>query len=52
MHLACLLTPDSEPTTDQSTNVTKVQLGEPMSFTGVTYRGMDERLLTGTERTQ
>lgn len=29
---------DSEMRTDQNTNSTKVQLGEPMSFTGVTYR--------------
>ena len=36
--------------TDQST--TKVQLGEPMSFIGVTYRNMGEGLLTGAEMTQ
>ena len=29
-----LLTPDREPTTDQSTDTTKVQLGEPVSFVG------------------
>jgi hypothetical protein len=30
------LTPDMEPATDQSTDITKGQLGEPMSFIGVT----------------
>lgn len=30
---------------DQSINTTKVQLGEPMSFIGITYRNMDEGLL-------
>jgi hypothetical protein len=40
----CLLTSDREPTTDQSMNTTKVQLGDPMSFIGVTYRNMGEGL--------
>lgn len=31
-----LLTPDKEPTTDQSIDTTKVPLGEPMHFIGVT----------------
>lgn len=30
----------------------KIQLGEPVSFTGVTYRNMGEGLLTGAEVTQ
>ena len=30
----------------------KVQLGEPMSYIGVSYRNMGEGLLTGTEMTQ
>lgn len=37
-----LLTPDRKPTTDQSTNTTKDQLGEPKSFIGVSYRNMGE----------
>lgn len=36
-----------ESRTDQSTNTNKVQLGEPLSSTGVTYRNMGEGLLTG-----
>lgn len=47
-----LLTPHREPMTDQHTNSTKVQLGKPVSFPGVTYRPMNELLLTGTEMTQ
>lgn len=31
---------NKEPTTKQNTDTTIVQLGEPMSFTGVTYRNM------------
>ena len=38
--------PTSEPTTDLSTDNTKNQLGEPISFTGVTYRSMGEGLPT------
>ena len=34
---------------DQNTDTIKVQLGDPMSFTGVTYSNMDEGLLTGAE---
>lgn len=30
-------------------DTTKVQLGEPMGFIGVTYRIIDERLLAGAE---
>jgi hypothetical protein len=38
--------------TDQSTDNTKVKLGEPMSFTEIIYRDMGEGLVTGTEMTQ
>lgn len=34
---------------DQSEDTTKVQLGEPMSFIGVTYRNAGERLPMGAE---
>lgn len=34
---------------DQSTNITKVHFGEIMSFIGVIYRNMSERLLIGAE---
>lgn len=44
--------PDREPTKDQSRDVTRVQLEETMSFTGVTYRNMGEASLTGAEMTQ
>jgi hypothetical protein len=37
MH-TCLLNQDREPLRDQSTDATKVQLGEPVIFIGVTYR--------------
>jgi hypothetical protein len=37
------LIPDREPTTDQSTDATK--LSEPMNFIGVTYRNMSEGYL-------
>jgi len=47
----CVLILDTEPETDQSTDTTKVQLDEP-SFTGVTYRNIDERLSTAAEVTQ
>ena len=40
-----------EPRTDQSAHTTKVLLGEPISFIGVTYRNMGEGLLTGAEMT-
>lgn len=33
----CLLTPEREPTTDQSTDTIQVHLDEPMSYAGVTY---------------
>lgn len=41
----CLLTPEREPTI--RTEPTKAWLGEPMSFIGVIYRNMGERLLWG-----
>ena len=47
-----LLIPDSEPTTEQSMDTSKVQLGEPVSFIGVSHRITDEGLLTGAEMTQ
>lgn len=47
-----LLTPDGKPMIDQSTDTTKVQLGEPTGFTGVTYRNTGEGSLTGAEMTQ
>lgn len=46
-----LLTPYMELTTEQSMETTEVQLGEPVSFTGVTYRNMGEELLTEAEMT-
>lgn len=46
-----LLTPYMGTTVDQSTDTTKVQLGEPVTSTVVTYRNMDAWLLTGTEVT-
>ena len=49
----CLLTPDEEPTKDESTDITEVQLVEPKSFIGVTNRSVgEELLLTGTEMSQ
>jgi hypothetical protein len=52
MQHTCLLTTDREPMTDRDMDTTKVQLDEPMSFIGFTYRSMGEGLLTGTEMTQ
>lgn len=51
-HNTRLLTPDWEPTTEQSMDITKVQLDEPVSFIGVAYRNMNEELLSGAEITQ
>ena len=42
-----LLTPARDLLTIQSTDTTKVQLGEPMSFVGVADRSMRERWPTG-----
>lgn len=38
--------------TDQSTDTTNAQFGEPMSFIGITYKWMGEGLFTGAEVTQ
>ena len=46
------LTLEREPITDQNMNTTKVQLGEPMSFTGVTYRKRREEAFPGAGITQ
>lgn len=35
-HLQNLLAPDREPRIEQITGITKVQVGEPVHFTGVT----------------
>lgn len=43
--------PEREPTINQSVDTTKVQLGDLMSFTGVTYRRMGEGLCRGAEMT-
>lgn len=40
------------PTADQSTDMTKVQLAEPMSFSMIIYKNMGKGLLTGAEVTQ
>lgn len=40
--LTYLLTSDKEPLIDQSMDTTKVQLGEPMNFTEISYRNMVE----------
>ena len=48
MHTHALLTlfaslvPDRDPTTDQSIDTTKVHLGEPGSFIGVTNKSLVE----------
>lgn len=47
-----ILNPDGEPTTDQSEDVTKVQIGESLNFIRVTYRDMGDELLTRAEMTQ
>jgi hypothetical protein len=46
-----LLTPGRKPMTDKSMS-TKVQLDEPKSFIGVTYRNMSEGLLRGSEMSE
>lgn len=38
--------------TEQSTDTTKDQTDEPVSFIGVNYRSMDEASLTEAEMTQ
>ena len=47
----CLFAPERKPRTDLSIDTTKVQLGKPMSFLGVTYRNRGEELLTGAKMT-
>lgn len=42
----CLLSPDRESMADQRTDTIKVQFGESMSFIGVKYKKMSERLRT------
>jgi hypothetical protein len=48
----CLFILDREPTTNQSTDTTKVQLGTQMGFIGVIYMAIGEKLLTGVEMIQ
>ena len=52
MQCSYLFTPDREIMNVQITDTTEVQLGEPVSFIGMSYRNMGEGLLTGVERTQ
>ena len=40
--LRALLTPDAEAAVLQRTDATKVHLGEPVSFIGVTYRSRND----------
>lgn len=44
-----LLTSNREPMTNQGTDITKFQHGEPVSFVGVTYVSVGEGFLTGAE---
>ena len=44
-----LLTPEREPTTDQSKETTKVHIGIPRNCIGVTYSNMDDGFLTEAE---
>ena len=48
MQHTCLITPDRDPTTDQSTDTTDVQPGEPMSFIEVTYRNRNDSKITAS----
>ena len=43
MKYTCVVIPDMEPMTDQSTDSTKVYHGELISFIGVTYRNMGKQ---------
>lgn len=43
------LTPYREPTTDLNKKTRKVQFGEPMSLTGVTYKNIEEPSLSGAK---
>lgn len=47
-----VLTPDSEPTTDQSTDAIKVHPSEPVNFIGVSYRNIDKGLLDAAKMTK
>lgn len=47
-----LHTPDKEPMTNQSNDITKAQLKEPMSSVGVSCRIIGEVFLIRTEMTQ
>ena len=47
-----LPTPDRESRRDQSKDTTKVQLGEPVGLTEVTYRSRGKELFTRVEMTQ
>lgn len=47
----CLFTSDCESITHKIMNVTNIQFGESINFTGATYRNMGERLLTVTQIT-
>lgn len=42
----CLLIPDREPTTDLSKNTGKANLVNQLNLIGITYRNMDELLLS------
>lgn len=46
----CLLIPDRESMSDQSTDTTNVQIDGPMNFTGVTYRNTGKELIIGQKQ--
>lgn len=48
----CLFSPERELTIDSNRHNNKVQLDEAMSFIGIHYKNMNERLHTGVEMTQ
>lgn len=50
--LGLTLTPPRGHRADQSVDAIEVQLSEPMSFIGATYRNMGEGLFIGAEMTQ
>lgn len=45
-------TPNKDTMTDQGTDTIKDQVGETMSFIGMSYRTLGEGLFTGREMTQ
>lgn len=47
---ACPLTPDRELTTEQSMDTTRVQLGETMSYIGVTHRSTKDSKTTASPK--